>query len=140
MFIGSLALEEIKRVAVACGLPDFRYYSFPATAFAPPQADSAKATPPDVAESAGIGSVGASAHRRPEVIEAPAEVLPAPPLPVPTYSLLAEVAEAVANPRPATIRINSPATARNVAQLPSRPARRRPQPAGRAALAAISQS
>lgn len=136
-------MEEIRRVAVACGLRNFRYYSFPAVAFAPPQTANPRATAPVVAENASVESVGASAHRRPKVIDAPVEVLSSPLLASPVavaYLLLAEVAEAVADPRAAAAPFNSPTTAGNIAQALSRPTRRRPRPAGRAALAAIRQT
>ncbi len=62
------------------------------------------------------------------------------PLAAAAYSLLAEVAEAIAEPHPVAARVDSPMAAGSIAQPLPRPARRRPRPAGRTALAAINQT
>jgi len=136
-------MEEVRKIAVACGLPSFRYHSFPAVAFASMQAARPNATPIDVIEHASVENAVVPVLQHPEVVLSEVKVLATPLQPLmlpvtPIYSLLAEVVDAVANPRDAAARAGPVTIVGNSAQALSRPTRRRPRPAGRAALAAIS--
>ena len=137
-------MEEIRRVAVACGLPNFRYHSFPAVAFVSVQAAKPSATPLAITENASVESAAASVLQHPEVVLSEVKVL-ATSLPMmrpvtSIYSLLAEVADAVASPQAVAARADPTTISGNRVQALSRPARRRPRSAGRIALAAISST
>ncbi len=137
-------MEEIRRVAVACGLPNFRYHSFPAVAFVSVQATKPSATPRAITENASVESAAASVLQHPEVVLSEVKVL-ATSLPMmrpvtSIYSLLAEVADAVASPQAVAARADPTTISGNRVQALSRPARRRPRSAGRIALAAISST
>jgi len=107
------------------------------------QAARPNATPIDVIEHASVENAVVPVLQHPEVVLSEVKVLATPLQPLmlpvtPIYSLLAEVVDAVANPRDAAARAGPVTIVGNSAQALSRPTRRRPRPAGRAALAAIS--
>ena len=136
-------MEEIRRVAVACGLPNFRYHSFPAVAFASIQATKPSATPLAITENTSVESAAASVLQHPEVVLSEVKVLATPLQPMmhpvtSTYSLLAEVADVVASPQAVAARTDPTTISGNRVQALSRPARRRPRSAARVALASIS--
>lgn len=125
MLLGRIEVEEVRRVAAACGLPSFRYVPFPPVSFAPTPAVASETMPLPVAESAGIAVA--------DPVPQPQEVVPAA-----AFSMLDEVAEAVAEAGRAAA--NLPASAATEGSVfPSRPARRRPRPAGRSVRAATGQ-
>ena len=120
-------MEEIRRLVGASGLPNFPYYSFPAVAFAPMQVIVPEPKLLSVVQRADVEAAAAPVLERSEA--------PLSPL----YPLLAEVVEAVSDPKTTIPSMNSLAIGRNAVQALSRSPRRRPRPAGRAALAAIGQ-
>ena len=137
-------MEEIRRVAVACGLPNFRYYSFPPVVFAATQAAIPEPMPLLVTENASVEAAAESMLKHPEVVLVTGKVVAKPlqPMTLPvaaSYSLLTDVAEAGAGPQPAADSVAPPLIKRNIAQSQSQPTRRRARPAGRAALAATGQ-
>ncbi len=138
-------MEEVRRVAVACGLPSFRYHSFPAVAFASMQATRPSTKSLDIIENARVENAVAPVLQHPEVVLSEIKVLATPQQPLmlpvtPIYSLLAEVVDAVAGSQGVAARTDRITIVGNSAQALSRPTRRRPRPAGRAALAAISST
>ena len=120
-------MEEVRRVAAACGLPSFRYVSFPPVSFAPTLAALPEAKLLPVAESAGIATPADPVLQLQEVALAAA------------YPMLAEVAETVAETKRAAANLRPPTATEDGLPLPSRLARRQPRPAGRTVRAAIGQ-
>ena len=119
-------MEEVKRVAAACGLPCFRYVSFPPVSFAPTLAALPEASLLPVAENAGIAAA--------DPVLWPGQVAP-----VAAYPMLTEVAEAVAETKRAVANPHPPVATEDSLHPPSRPARRRPRPAGRSVRTATGQ-
>jgi len=133
-------VEEIRRLVVASGLPNFRYYSFPAMPFASMQATPPEPTPLSVIEPTVAEAQTAAMLWRPDIVLITAGAVSAhSQATTARYPLLAEIVEAMLNLQPA-IPLSGPAAAeRNAAQALSWPTRRRPRTAGRAAMAAIGQ-
>ena len=119
-------MEEVRRVAAACGLPGFRYVSFPPVSFAPMLAALPEASSLPVVENAGMAAADPAPQSR--------QVAP-----VAAYPMLTEVAEAVAETKLAVANPHPSAATEDSLHPPSRPARRRPRPAGRSVRAAIGQ-